>query len=139
MSYNDLCAATAPNTGCSRIPYLSNPNRTYGGAVLGTAEAGTTPTSDNARVHNNVAAMVAGFRPTVVGAACTYTLSPTTASPAAAGGTATVTVTTQSGCTWTATSSAVVADDLRRRERHRQRDGHLRDAPPTPAPRARPR
>ena len=106
MSYNDLCAATAPNTGCSRIPYLSNPNRTYGGAVLGTAEAGTTPTSDNARVHNNVAATVAGFRPTVVGAACTYTLSPTTASPTAAGGTATVNVTTQSDCAWTAASNA---------------------------------
>ena len=106
MSYNNLCAATAPGTGCSRIPYLSNPNLTYGGAALGTAEAGTTPTSNNARVHNNVAAMVAGFRSTVVGAACTYTLSPTTASPAAAGGTATVNVTTQSGCAWTASSNA---------------------------------
>ena len=106
MSYNDLCAATAPNTGCSRIPYLSNPNLTYSGAALGTAEAGTTPTSNNARVHNNEAATVAAFRPTVVGTPCTYAVSPTTASPTAAGGAATATVTTQSGCTWTASSSA---------------------------------
>ena len=52
MSYNDQCAATAPGTCCTRIPYFSNPNLTYGGAPLGTAAAGTTPTSDNARVHN---------------------------------------------------------------------------------------
>ncbi len=106
MAYNDQCAATAPNTSCTRIPYFSNPNLTYGSAPLGTAAAGTTPTSDNARVHNNVAATVATFRPTVVGAQCTYTLSPTTASPTSTGGAATVTVTTQTGCAWTAASSA---------------------------------
>ena len=127
MSYNDQCAATAPGTSCTRIPYFSNPNLTYGGAALGTAEAGTTPTSNNARVHNNVAANVAAFRPTVVGTPCTYTVSPTTASPTAAGGTATATVTTQAGCTWTASSSAVVADDLQRRQRHGKRNGHLCD------------
>jgi hypothetical protein len=104
MAYNDQCAAAG--TSCTRIPYFSNPALAYNGAALGTAEAGTTPTSDNTRVHNNGAATVASFRPTVVGAACTYTLSPTAASPTSSGGSATVSVTTQSGCTWSASSSA---------------------------------
>ncbi|MBK9675672.1 MAG: hypothetical protein IPO82_10765 [Betaproteobacteria bacterium] len=106
MSYNDQCAATAPGTSCTRIPYFSNPNLTYGGAPLGTAAAGSTPTADNARVHNQVAATVAAFRPTAAGPQCTYALSPTAASPASTGGSATVSVTTQAGCAWTATSSA---------------------------------
>ncbi len=37
---------------------------------------------------------------------CSYSLSPTAASPAAAGGTATVTVTAGTGCTWIANSNA---------------------------------
>jgi hypothetical protein len=37
---------------------------------------------------------------------CTYTITPASASPSAAGGPTSVTVTTQAGCTWTAASQA---------------------------------
>lgn len=43
---------------------------------------------------------------TQAGISCAYTISPTTASLAAAGGNGTVTVTTTPGCAWTASSSA---------------------------------
>lgn len=50
MAYN--CPA-----GCPRINYWSNPNRTYGGAAMGTAS-----THDNARLHNLRRGTIAGFR-----------------------------------------------------------------------------
>lgn len=43
--------------GCPRLKYWSNPNVTYGGVPMGTASS-----SDNARVLNNTAATIAGFR-----------------------------------------------------------------------------
>ncbi|MDH5822971.1 M12 family metallo-peptidase [Luteimonas sp. RD2P54] len=50
MAYN--CSS-----GCSRINYWSNPNRTYGGAAMG-----TTARHDNARLLNGRRGTVAGFR-----------------------------------------------------------------------------
>lgn len=50
MAYN--CPA-----GCPRINYWSNPNRTYGGAAMGTAS-----THDNARLLNLRRGTLAGFR-----------------------------------------------------------------------------
>ena len=44
--------------------------------------------------------------PTDCGGACTYSISPTSASVAASGGTGTVSVTAGAGCNWTATSNA---------------------------------
>lgn len=51
MAYGNNCA------NCTRIQYWSNPGRTYGGVAMG-----TTTYEDNARVLNNRAATVAGFR-----------------------------------------------------------------------------
>lgn len=39
MAYNDLCAATAPGTACTRIAYFSNPNVNYGGLATGVANS----------------------------------------------------------------------------------------------------
>jgi hypothetical protein len=50
MSYN--CPG-----GCTRIPYWSNPNVTYGGVAMGTAN-----TNDNHRVLNETCSYIAGFR-----------------------------------------------------------------------------
>lgn len=43
--------------GCPRLKYWSNPNVSYNGVAMGTASA-----SDNARVLNNTAGTIAGFR-----------------------------------------------------------------------------
>jgi len=49
---------------------------------------------------------VAGVRWIYGANSCTYAISPTSTNVAAAGGSGTVTVTTQAGCSWTATSNA---------------------------------
>ena len=100
MAYNDACSAAG--TSCTRIPYFSNPNLTYGNPP---DPLGTTSTSDNARVHNGSAATVAGFRLAVTGG-CTYTLSPTGASIGAAAASGSFSVTAGTGCAWNSASSA---------------------------------
>ena len=37
MAYNNICTATAPGTGCTRIPYFSNPSVNYNGNATGVA------------------------------------------------------------------------------------------------------
>ncbi|MFC1726121.1 M12 family metallo-peptidase [candidate division KSB1 bacterium] len=47
-----------------RIPYWSNPDIYYGGDAMGTEEDGDNPSADNARVLDETASTVAGFRST---------------------------------------------------------------------------
>jgi hypothetical protein len=54
MAYNDACADLGFN--CTRIPFWSNPNVTYGGVPVGTASA------NNRLTLNNTAWTVANFR-----------------------------------------------------------------------------
>ncbi len=100
MAYNNACVAAG--TSCTRIPYFSNPNLTYGNPP---SPLGTASTSDNARVHNAGAATVAGFRLAATGG-CTYTLSPTGASIGAAAASGSFSVTAGTGCAWNSASSA---------------------------------
>jgi hypothetical protein len=100
MAYNNACAAVGKN--CTRIPYLSNPNMTYGSPP---DPLGTTTTADNARVHNQNALTVANFRLSASGG-CSYALSPTSASVGSAATTGSFSVTAGSGCAWNATTSA---------------------------------
>ena len=100
MAYNSACSAAG--TSCTRIPYFSNPNLTYGNPP---DPLGTTSTSDNARVHNGSAATVAGFRLAVTGG-CTYTLSSTGASIGAGAASGSFSVTAGTGCAWNSASSA---------------------------------
>ena len=74
MAYNNVCSAAG--TSCTRIPYFSNPNLTYGSPAQ---PLGTAATSDNARVHNQNAATVANFR-TSGTSSCTFAFSPASAS-----------------------------------------------------------
>jgi hypothetical protein len=55
MAYNNVCAAAG--TSCTRLAYFSNPNKLYGSTPMG-----TVATSDNTRVINVGAAIVANFR-----------------------------------------------------------------------------
>ena len=100
MAYNNACSAAG--TSCTRIPYFSNPNLTYGNPP---SPLGTTSTSDNARVHNSSAVTVAGFRLAATGG-CTYALSPTGASIGAAAASGSFSVTAGTGCAWNSASSA---------------------------------
>jgi hypothetical protein len=103
MSYNNACAAVG--VSCTRIPYMSNPNVMYGSPASPT---GTVAAADVARVHNQNALAVANFRTSKSGTPtdCTWSLSPGSASVAAATGSGSISVTTQSGCAWNAASSA---------------------------------
>jgi hypothetical protein len=100
MAYNNACAAAS--TSCTRIPYFSNPNLTYGSPAQA---LGTAATSDNARVHNQNAATVASFR-TSGASSCTFAFSPASASVAATATSGSTSVTTGAGCAWTTTSNA---------------------------------
>ena len=103
MAYNNACAAIG--VSCVRIAYLSNPNLTYGSPP---DPLGSTSTADVVRVHNDNALTVANFRSlgATVSQPCTYALSPTSASVAAAGASGSTTLTTGAGCAWSASSSA---------------------------------
>ncbi|HEV2041612.1 MAG TPA: choice-of-anchor D domain-containing protein, partial [Casimicrobiaceae bacterium] len=90
MAYPSQCGGT-------RIPYLSNPNMTYGSPP---DPLGTTATADNVRVHNQNAVTVANFRLTTTGGGCTYALSPTSVSFGASAGSASFSVTAGTGCAW---------------------------------------
>ena len=58
-------------------------------------------------------------------APCTFAVSPTARTLTAAAGTSTTGVTAGAGCAWTATSNAAWLTCQRRRQRHRERHGHL--------------
>ena len=64
MAYDSQCQANG--FSCTRIPYLSNPNITYGGLPIGTQQNDPTPTSNVARVLNTTAPTIANFRQSVV-------------------------------------------------------------------------
>ncbi|MEP7207269.1 MAG: choice-of-anchor D domain-containing protein [Casimicrobiaceae bacterium] len=100
MAYNNACAAAGTN--CTRIPYFSNANLTYGGAALGTIS-----TSDNVRVINQNAYAVANFRAAIGSAGgCSYALAPASASVGAGTGSGSIGVTTGPACAVSAASSA---------------------------------
>jgi hypothetical protein len=96
MAYPTQCGGT-------RIAYLSTPNLTYGSPP---DPLGSASTADNVRVHNQNAVTVANFRLATTGNGCTYTLSPTSASMGAAGGSASFSVTAGAGCAWNLATSA---------------------------------
>ena len=97
MAYPSQCGGT-------RIPYFSNPNKTYGSPP---DPLGSTTTANVVQVHNQNAVTVANFRLSVQTGGCTYSLSSTGASVAAAGGSGSFGVTAGAGCAWnTAVSGA---------------------------------
>lgn len=55
MAYNDYC--TANSTSCTRLPYFSNPSKTYGGVAMGTAAG-----NNNRAVLNITDVTIAGFQ-----------------------------------------------------------------------------
>ncbi len=81
--------------GAPRVPQFSNPNVFYAGRPTGTAA------QDNARALNTTAATVANFRSLTAPPSCAYAISPTSLAFDENGGTATISVTTASGCVWT--------------------------------------
>ena len=97
--FRTVMAYPCPSGSCPRLMYFSNPNVSYQGAPTGTS------TQNNALALNNTANIVANFRQSVSGS-CTYSLTPTSTSIAAGGGSASFTLTSQTGCSWTATSNA---------------------------------
>lgn len=104
MAYNNACAAVG--VSCTRIAYLSNPNVSYGNPASPTGNAAT---ADTARVHNQNALTVANFRASKssgTSPACTWSLSPASASAASASGAGSVGITTQTGCAWNGASNA---------------------------------
>lgn len=60
MAYNNLCSANY-GFNCTRLPYWSNPNISYGGDPMGVPYGSSQP-ADNHRTLNNTAYTVANFR-----------------------------------------------------------------------------
>ena len=93
------CAWTAASNA-GWIAVTSGATGSSSGTVGYTATANTTGSSRTGTLT------IAGQTLTVTQVACSYTVSPTTQSIAAGGAAATATVSTTSGCPWTATSNA---------------------------------
>ncbi|MBI4774627.1 MAG: hypothetical protein HY788_10690 [Deltaproteobacteria bacterium] len=76
MAYNDACSSNGFN--CTRIPYWSNPDVTYGGAPTGVPE-GEAGAADNRKTLNTTAFTVANFRQSCAGSppAAAVPMSPT--------------------------------------------------------------
>ena len=105
MAYNDACAAAG--VSCTRIPYFSNPNQTYGSPR---DALGSSSTADAVRVINQNAVTVANFRASIGSVqnppACTYSLSADFGEPTCGRRSGSDLLTTGSGCGWTASTSA---------------------------------
>ncbi|MEP6656001.1 MAG: M12 family metallo-peptidase [Betaproteobacteria bacterium] len=101
MAYNNAC--TAAGTTCTRIPFFSNPSLTYGSPA---DPLGNTSTSDNARVLNQNASVVANFRASVVSGGCSYVLSPSSAGVDANAASSSFIVSAGAGCAWNAAANA---------------------------------
>lgn len=95
--------------GATRIPYLSSPNISYNTRPTGTS------TQDNVRALNGTIGTVAAFKsvgggtttpPPPTTPTCTYSVSTTSLSFAAKGGSKTVSVTAPSGCSWNTANDA---------------------------------
>jgi hypothetical protein len=91
----------------TRIPYVSSPANLYNGLVTGMAA------QDNARALNATIGTVAAFKsagggttPLPTSPTCTSSVSTTSLSFSATGGSKSVTVTAPSGCTWTTVNDA---------------------------------
>jgi len=82
----------------TRVKQFSNPGVAYGGLPTGTS------TQDNARTLNSTALTVANFRQAISNG-CTFALSPSTASFPSSGGSASVSIATSAGCSWTVTNA----------------------------------
>jgi hypothetical protein len=79
---------------------------TSGATGSGNGTVGYAATANTTGSSRTGTLTIAGQTLTVTQVACSYTVSPTTQSIAAGGGAATATVSTTSGCPWTATSNA---------------------------------
>jgi hypothetical protein len=98
-------------TGCGWTAVSNAPNWltvTSGASGSGTATASYTVAVNTLTPSRFGTLTVAGQSVTVTqnGAACSFTVSPTSPSIGRSGGASSVTVTTTSGCAWTATSNA---------------------------------
>lgn len=91
---------------CPRIQHFSNPTVNYNGSPTG-SPVGTATEAHAAQALNNISSTFANFRASKV-ASCTYTVSPASASYGAAGGSGTVsvTVTSGTGCSWSASTGS---------------------------------
>ena len=97
MAYNNACSAQG--FSCTRLQYWSNPAVFYGGFPMGIAD-GDPAAADNRLTLDSTAFTVANFR-----TSCAYTITPSSASFSAAGGSGSFSVNTDGGCPWTASES----------------------------------
>jgi hypothetical protein len=97
MAY-DCSLPTPTGFSCPRRAIFSTPSQNFPGSAV---VAGVVNSEDNTRALNDVALTVANFRDST----CSYTVSATTSSFTLSGGSTTVSVSTSTGCAWTAVSA----------------------------------
>jgi hypothetical protein len=104
-------AANATVTTTSGCPWTATSNATglylsSGGSGSGNGTVNYSAAANTTTSSRTGTLTIAGRTLSVTQVACGYTVSPTTQNTAAAGGPASATVSTTSGCPWTATSNA---------------------------------
>jgi len=90
-------------TASSSVAWMTT---TSGGSGSGTASYSVAANTSTASRTGTLSIAGKAFTVTQAGSACSYSISPTSASFTSLGGALTVSVTTGAGCTWTATSGA---------------------------------
>jgi peptidyl-Asp metalloendopeptidase len=100
-TFRTIMAYARNCSGCTSIPYFSNPRVSYSGIP-----AGVENEIDNARTMAYTAPFAEEWRAVASGPTCSYSLSTSSLSVPAESGTASVTVSTTSSCAWAAISNA---------------------------------
>ena len=103
VSAQSGCSWTS-SSGASWITLTSSGSGSGNGTVSYSVAANPTGSSRNGTL--NVAGKVVTITQEGTTASCTYSVSPTSQSVAAGGGNHSIVVTTQTGCSWTATTTA---------------------------------
>ncbi len=103
-AFATIMAYDCSNVYCPGINYWSNPQVSYLNNATGISSSSSNA-ANNALALTNIRTFIANFKPTASGGGCTYTVNPTSISPSSAGTSQSVSVTTQSGCTWSASTS----------------------------------
>lgn len=102
VSSQNGCTWTTTNNASSWVTITGGASGTGGGTVSYTVAANTGAQRTGTIIIADKTFTITQAAPAPV---CTYNISPTSASPAAGGGSGSVSVTTSNGCSWTATSN----------------------------------
>lgn len=99
--FHTIMAYSAGCPGCTRVDHFSNPNVNFQGIPTGIGGQ-----MDNVKALAYTSPIAANWRPTATGDGCAFSVNPASVVMPPSGGTAAITVTATTGCSWMAQTTA---------------------------------